>query len=77
MKYKCRCGKTHNFKPFRKQKRSWGGVTSYYQYFCKDLDKLMILETTTYPNKLTSVLCPNVKKYNRLSRLLTSDEIMM
>ena len=76
MKYKCECGKSHNFIKFKKVKRTWNGVSSYYQYFCRDLDKLMVLETTTYPKSITNLLCRNDKKFKRLSKLMTSKEFM-
>jgi hypothetical protein len=65
MKRKCPCGETHDFTFFRGFETTIGGRTSHYQHFCQNLEKIMILTTTTFPTKLTAPLCPEtaLKKF--------------
>ena len=76
MKYKCECGKIHNFQAFRKQKRRWGGVSTWYQFFCREINDLIIIETSTYPRGITDLVCFSNKKYRRCFRLMTAEEYM-
>jgi len=76
MKYKCDCGKTHDFRCFRRV-RIQNMKISYYQFFCKELNKLMVLETKTFGSKTIRLVCSHsYKKLVRFSKLMTSDEYM-
>lgn len=76
MRRKCLCGKVHEFTRFRRFQTTFGGVTSHYQHFCRNLRKLMILTTTTFPAHSIMHLCPEtvLKKFSKIESIVFSDE---
>jgi len=74
MKCKCDCGNIHEFKCVRRV-RIQNMKVSYYQFFCRELNKLMVLETKTFGNKSIRLVCPHSrKKMVRFSKLMTSEQ---
>jgi len=73
MKLKCECTDVHDFQCFKKYRTTFGGMTSHYQSFCKALNKLMIVTTSTYPQNITDALCPSPKKYRKTTVIQDSD----
>jgi len=75
LRRKCKCGEAHTFEMFKRWKTSYGGVSALYQFFCRKLNKLMFLATSTFPTKLTGMLCPStaLKKFCKTEIIVDSD----
>lgn len=78
MKFKCKCGETHEFTKFETFPTTWGGRTSLFETTCLKLDKHMVLVTNTFPPSVYLQLCPDARtrKYIQLRSLMDWDQFM-